>query len=199
MSLQGRGPLLVSTAERHRVGEISQVIGAVEDDAELQAVFARVNGTSFADAKKQAFSIMRDQMADMLRDSGIELDLSELRHDMTPEEAEAALAQMKRTFAEQRQAAEEKSAASILRIYTELPREQAADLEAQIGSLLADGRYTPLHAYREPFRRDRAWARSPASPATGITDMFTDSPAALPRHRVGPDLRAGRSACIENS
>jgi len=66
----------------------------LSNDKDLQAVFKKVYGVDFKKAQEEEIEQIRSEIGEMFEDIGIEIDLSDLRPDMNPEEAAAKAAEI---------------------------------------------------------------------------------------------------------
>lgn len=70
-------------------------------EQDLKNIFTDLTGESYEDAVKEEFEIMKDEMQDMFRESGVDFDLSDLNKDMSPEELAAKMKDLSDRLKEQ--------------------------------------------------------------------------------------------------
>lgn len=76
---------------------ISALIGDVfsndnnPPEEDLKDIFKEITGLSYEEAMEEEFEIMKDEMHDQFRESGVDIDLSELNKDMSEEEIAAKM------------------------------------------------------------------------------------------------------------
>jgi hypothetical protein len=80
--------------------------GGAIDDEDLRTLFNRVNGVDLDALEQQELNGVRSAMESMFADLGIEMDLSDMRVNMSPEEMAAKAAQMAEQFRHKAEAAE---------------------------------------------------------------------------------------------
>jgi hypothetical protein len=76
-----------------QLDRILQEDGPIQEP-DLRALFERVNGVSYEAMEREEIDEMRSTMESMFADFGLNIDLSDLRADMSPEEAAAKMAEM---------------------------------------------------------------------------------------------------------
>jgi hypothetical protein len=72
---------------------IIEVVGNLLDE-DLRSLFQKINGVSVDQARDEAFDMMREDLEDMFDAAGVEVDLSGLKADMSPEEQAAQMAKL---------------------------------------------------------------------------------------------------------
>lgn len=97
LSKKNRKLIRLLVAEQFEV--MASECGPTQDD-DLRQVFSRVHGVRYEDAAREELDQVRSEMEPMFADFGIDVDLSELSLDMTPE---AIAAKMAKVTAEVRQ------------------------------------------------------------------------------------------------
>jgi hypothetical protein len=76
------------------VGHLDEILAHVDaPDPDLQTLFERLHGIAYAQAVQEDIDEFRSGMAAMFDELGVDVDLPELRADMSEEEIEAAAAQ----------------------------------------------------------------------------------------------------------
>jgi hypothetical protein len=81
---------------------ILQEAGPIED-TDLRDLFKRVHGTSYEDVARKEVDQVRSVMESMFADFGLDIDLSDLRPDMSPEEVARRMAEMSDTVQQKMQ------------------------------------------------------------------------------------------------
>jgi hypothetical protein len=82
---------------REQLDAIIQDDGSIED-ADLRALFHRVHGVSYETLERREVDEVRSEMESMFEELGIDIDLSDLRPDMSPESIAAKMAEMSDSF-----------------------------------------------------------------------------------------------------
>ena len=70
-------------------------------EQDLKDIFKEVTGESYEKAMAEEFEIMKDEMHDMFRESGVDIDLSQLNKDMSQEELAAKMKELSDKMKEQ--------------------------------------------------------------------------------------------------
>ena len=84
-------------ALRDMIGEQLECIlqeGGPIEDTDLRALFKRIHGTSYEALERQEVDDVRSMMESMFEDFGLDIDLSDLRPEMNPEEIAKKMAEM---------------------------------------------------------------------------------------------------------
>ncbi len=79
--------------------EIMTLEGSLADD-DLRAIFERIHGVDYQQAEREGFEETRSAIEDMFAEAGIDMDLDDLKPDMSPEAMAAKIAEMAGRFQE---------------------------------------------------------------------------------------------------